>query len=165
VNFMYISRLIMRLVICVPVVLYELFKFYSYTAILCSKYGYQKVMLLYIVLATVTGAVGAILVPLIVHKIFTRIRRKNVLNVGVITFVILTIMAILCGPYDVIHIFKNRVLNTFFTESNFTNYIFQVALPFSLFAAGLEFIFGKKYAIVVPIKPYSHDEDKMLKIL
>ena len=134
--------------------------FYSYTEILRSWYGLQKVMLSYVILATVTAAIGTIVIPLSIHKIFPLVRNKNILSVGVITFVILTIMAILCGPYDAVRIFDDRVINTFFSEWNFTNYIFQVALPSSFVAAGLEFFFGKKYAVAIPVKT----EDKILKL-
>jgi len=116
---------ILRLIICVPVVLYELFMFYHYTSTLRSWYGLQKVMQSYVILATVTAAIGTIAIPLIIHKIFPRVRSKNVLSVGVITFAILTIMAILCGPYDAVSIFDDKVINTFFSEWMYTNYIFR----------------------------------------
>ena len=155
---------ILRLVICIVVVLSEFYIFHTYTMVIYSAYDYWDVTLSVLFMAMITGAIGAIPIPLIVHKVFRRIRYKNALNVGIMTFVILVILAILCGPYSAIYVFNNRALISFFSEALFLNYIFEVALPFSFVSALLEFIFGKKYAVVIPIKPYSQNDDKILKL-
>jgi len=99
----------------------------------------------------ITGIIGAMAVPLIVHRILPRARSRNVFNSGIITFVILTIMAIFFGPYG-FNIPYTRVSGIFFSEWSFAIFILQIALPFSFISAGLEFFFGKKYAVMIPGK-------------
>ena len=119
-------------------------------------------MLSYVFLSIITGIIGAILVPLVIHRMLPRTRIRNVLNVGIMTFAVLMIMAIIEGPFQVVDI--ARVQGIFFSEFKFGNYIFQVAFPFSLFAAGLEFIFGKKYARNIPSKPHFQKDGKFLNL-
>ena len=154
-----------RLIICIATVFGELYVFDPWRVhFYYSSHDMKEIILLYIVIAIITGVIGAIHVPLFVHKILPRTRTRNVLNIGIITFVVLAFIAILCGPYAAIEIFNNRMLIRFFMEWEFAKYIIQIALPFSFVSALLEFYFGKKYAVVIPIKPYSQNDDKILKL-
>ena len=112
----------------------------------------NEIILLYLAMSIITGVVGAILVPLLIHKIFLGTRIRNVSTAGIVTFIILSVMAIICGPYGVIYTFNNRLLGNFFMEWEFANFITKIAFPFSFVASGLEFFFGKGYAGTGSIK-------------
>jgi len=120
----------------------------------------NEVFLLYLSMSIITGVVGAILVPLLIHKIFLGTRIRNITTTGILTFIILSVMAILCGPYKVFNIFNNRLINHFFMEWELAKFIAQIAFPFSFVAAGLEFFFGKRYAVPIPAK----SGNKILKL-
>jgi len=154
---------IIRLIVCIAVVFSELYMFDPWRVhFYYSSHDMNMIMLLYLAMAIISGVIGAVLAPMIIHKILSRTRVRNALNIGIVTFVILMVMAILCGPYRVIDIFKNRILGCFFMEWEFAKFIVQIAFPFSIFAAGLEFIFGKKYA--VPTKPHFQKDGKFLNL-
>ena len=154
---------LLRLVICIMVAFSGLYLFYPWTTpYYYSIYSYREIMVSYPIMTVITGIIGAILVPLFVHKILPRTRTRNVLNIGIITLFVLSIMAILWGPYRIINIPNTIILSMFFSGAAFLKYIFAVALPFSFVSALLEFIFGKKYAVIIPIKPYSQNNDKIL---
>ena len=160
VNAMYI----MRLVICIAVVFGELHMFYPWDVYFGNFYfSWWKTMLSYVILSIITGIIGAILIPLVIHKILSRSRSRNVLNVGIMTFAVLLIIAILFGMCG-FTIPNTRVRGIFFAEWKFLIYIFQITFPFSLFAAGLEFIFGKKYAKNIPSKPHFQKDGKFLNL-
>jgi hypothetical protein len=142
---------ILRLAISFVVVFGELYMFDPWKADFYLPNYHHEIMWAYVFLSMATGLIGAILTPVIIHGMFSRSRILNVLNVGIVTFIFLSVVAILLGPYHVIDFyggiisifFKDGIFSHFFSEWNFTLYIFQIAFPYSFVAAGLEFFFGK----------------------
>jgi hypothetical protein len=132
----------LRLAISFVVVFGELYMFDPWRTDFYFPDEHREIMWAYVFLSITTGLIGAILTPVIIHGMFSRSRILNVLNVGILAFVLLSILAILWGPYQVVD-FNNRILMTSFSEWKFTLYIFQIAFPYSFVAAGLEFFFGK----------------------
>ena len=154
---MYILRMVISIVIVfIEIYIIDPWKVHFYY----SSQDMNEIILVCLAMSIITAVIGVIFVPPIIHKIFLRTRIRNALTIGIATFVILAVIAILCGPYGCIDIFKNRILVSFFGETRFLIFVFQVALPFSFVTAGLEFFFGKKYAVAIPEKT----EDKILKL-
>jgi len=147
---------IMRLAVCLVVVFGVLHIIYPWSVYFGNFYfGWWKTMLSYSILTVMTGVIGAMLVPMIVHKLLPRARNRNVINIGIITFVFLSSIAIFFGPYG-FNIPNTRISGIFFSEFKFAIFIIFVAIPFSFVSAGLEFIFGKRYAVIIQTKSYSH---------
>lgn len=127
---------IIKVGICFLIAFGELHYFYPWKTYFYNfSYGWWITMWSYLILALIMGIIGAVLVPVVLHrKIYRDVINEIWINIFAI-FCVLAIMAVLWGPMGWINIPRTRLFGIFFSEMKFLNFIFFVAPPFAFISS------------------------------